>query len=279
MKLFIFLAFIVATMAKLHQSERLLDQAIDQLEHELAAKGEENIYFQNDLDEVLYVNWSCDRMSLMTQESTWSAGLNVALEKVEVGGTLSNTEKKEWTYQYIDRTLAFVKIQPGSFLEESTGLNCENVFVDVWTVRSNGEINKFMIRSGVDKGEIVIVSGTADAPVVDKTYEVCGGDKCGCEQNKCWKTCMGISKCNTKWANQEQTIDYYQRYSPEYKRWWDNADGNSYEDKIESDTVGWVGVFNNGPKMVTPDGKPFCTMDRQCKPSFKCSGSCTLWGG
>jgi len=38
MKLFIFLAFIVATMAKHHQSEMLLDQVIDQLELELAAK-------------------------------------------------------------------------------------------------------------------------------------------------------------------------------------------------------------------------------------------------
>jgi len=37
MKLFIFLAFIVATMA-IYESERLFDQAIDQLELELAAK-------------------------------------------------------------------------------------------------------------------------------------------------------------------------------------------------------------------------------------------------
>jgi len=267
MKLFIFLAFIVATMA-FYESERLLDQAIDQLELELAAKGEKDIFFQNDLDEVLFVNWSCDRQSLMSQESTWSGGLNVALEKVEVGGELSNTEKKEFTYQYMDRAFSFTKIQPNSFLEESTGLNCKRLFVDIWTIKPNGAINKFMSRSGVDEGELVIVSGTADAPLYDKTFEVCGGDKCGCKQNKCWKKCMGISKCDTQFANNFQAKQHYYRFSAPYKRWIDGGkqgDGNRVIQDARS-------------HFLHSDEKVKCTKDRECKPSFNCKGSCTLWG-
>jgi len=289
MKLFIFLAFIVATMAKHHQSEMLLDQVIDQLELELAAKKEDGIYFQNDLDEVLFVNWSCDRMSLMSTESTWSAGLDVALEKVEVGGTLSNTEKKEWTYQYMDRNLAFVKIQPGSFLEESTGLNCENVFVDLWTVKSNGGVNKFMSRSGVDKGEMVRVYGTADKPLFTKTFEVCGGEKCGCKQNKCWKTCLTWSTCDTRIEEgSDQEHIYFTRNSPEYKTW---DDTKTAEPRRQRNT--WGSLFERTHKtwrvrrdraysqarsqLIRSDGKVKCTQDKDCLPSFPCKGACTLW--
>jgi len=207
----------------IYESERLLDQAIDQLELELAAQGEKDIFFQNDLDEVLFVNWNCDRQSLMSQESTWSGGLSVAVEGVEVGGALSNTEKKEFTYQYMSRAFSFTKIQPHSLLEESTGLNCKRVFVDIWTIKHDGALNKFMSGSGVDEGELVIISGTADAAKFDKTFEVCGGDKCGCVQNKCWKTCMGISKCDTQLGNAVQKEDHFYRNSADYKRYVDGG--------------------------------------------------------
>jgi len=297
MKLFIFLTFIVATMATIYQSERLLDQAIDQLELELAARGEEKIYFRNDLDEVLYAKWACDRMSLTSQESTWSAGLNVALEKVEVGATLSNTEKKAWTYQYIDRNLAFNKIQPGEVDEQSPGLNCKSVYVDIWTVKSNGEVNKFMSQSSMTFGEEIRVHGTADAPKFDTSYEVCGGGKCGCHQNKCWTTCMQWSWCETTFANDVQMEAHFYRYSEAFKRYVDG--GRKLSDL-------WTGYGADYPQVIADllahgfvsqelmhspgtdyNGKDIertgtetiqCSMDRECKPSFACAGACLLGG-
>jgi len=279
----------------IYESERLLDQAIDQLELELAAKGEKDIFFQNDLDEVLFVNWNCDRQSLMSQESTWSAGLNVALEKVEVGGSLSNTEKKEWTYQYIDRHMAFTKIQPHSFKEETPGLNCKSVVVDIWTVKSDGEVNKFCRKSGMNFGEMIIVSGTADNAYFDNTYEVCGGDKCGCVQHKCWKTCMGISKCDTKLGNDAQKEDYFYRHSADYKRYVDTGRKLSvlvsflpaeiydvmprkHKDIIARDLTKQPLLHNDGGSPGETEEKVKCTQDRECKPSFPCKGACLLWG-
>jgi len=287
MKLFIFLAFIVATMA-IYESERLLDQAIDQLELELAAQGEKDIFFQNDLDEVLFVNWNCDRQSLMSQESTWSAGLNVALEKVELGGSLSNTEKKEWTYQYIDRHMSFTKIQPHSFREEHPGLNCKSLVVDIWTVKSDGEINKFLSKSGMQFGEMIRVYGTADNAEFDNTYEVCGGDKCGCVQQKCWKKCMGHSKCDTKLGNDAQTEDHFYRQSAKYRKYVDAGRKPSVLgvgfppifDTWPRETRDELarGLLKNQGKVLHSDDKVKCKQDRQCKPSFPCKGACLLWG-
>jgi len=288
MKLFIFLAFIVATMA-IYESERLLDQAIDQLELELAAKGEKDIFFQNDLDEVLFVNWNCDRQSLMSQESTWSAGLNVALEKVEVGATLSNTEKKAWTYQYIDRNLAFNKIQPGEVDEQSPGLNCKSVYVDIWTVKSNGEVNKFMSQSSMTFGEEIRVHGTADAPKFDTSYEVCGGGKCGCHQSKCWTTCMQWSWCETTFANDVQMEAHFYRYSEDFKRYVDG--GKKLSDLWKGYGAEYTGIHKYPHELKDLLAHAFvsqelmhgqetiqCSMDRECKPSFACAGACLLGG-
>jgi len=272
----------------IYESERLLDQAIDQLELELAAKGEKDIFFQNDLDEVLFVNWNCDRQSLMSQESTWSGGLSVAVEGVEVGGELSNTEKKEFTYQYMSRAFSFTKIQPHSLVEESTGLNCKRVFVDIWTIKHDGAINKFMSGSGVDQGEMIRVSGTADAPEYDKTFEVCGGDKCGCVQNKCWKTCLGVSKCDTKLGNDVQKDDHFYRHSAKYRRYVDAGrklvpalSTSSFMEMLDhhpvKDRDNWARARTREP-ILHKDGKVKCREDRECKPSFPCKGACLLWG-
>jgi len=269
MKLFIFLAFIVATMATIYQSERLLNQSIDQLELELAAREEKDIFFQNDLDEVMFVNWDCNRKSLIGQEWHEWVEINLGLEKVEEeGGSLSNTEKKEWMLKRLSRRLSpFTKIQPHSFKEE-TGLDCKSVFVDVWTVKSNGEVNKFASKSVMNSGEMMIVSGTADAAHFDHTYEVCGGEKCGCKRNRCWKNCMGMSKCDTKLRNDSQKEDHFYRHSAAYKKYVDG--GRKLSD--------YSTALTESAKLLYSDGKVKCTQDRECKPSFPCKGDCLLWG-
>jgi len=298
MKLFIFIAFIVATMATIYQSERLLDQSIDQLELELAAKEEKILFFQNDLDEVMFVNWDCDQNSLKQRMALGRLALHYALGNAERLATKnlrswSNTEKKEWTYRYMSRRLSpFTKIQPHSFKEETLGLDCKSVFVDVWTVKSNGEVNggrksgHFRLREtlSMDLGEKMIVSGTADKPLYNYTYEVCGGDKCGCVQGRCWKTCMGISKCDTQLGNRYQKEDHFYRQSADYKRYVDGGRKPSLVgfpaqfDTAQQSLRDMAAQHKFYSQVLHRDGKVKCTQDRECKPSFRCKGACLLWG-
>jgi len=192
------LTLIVATFAKLDLLDILEEALAERQEQSVSRQGEKGIYFQNNLNGPIYANYDCDRQTVKEETSEWSVELGVEAKKVSGNVGVTNKETKEYMTSFMDRSGKFTKVQPGSFLKEAAGLGCTTIYATVWAIDSKGQVSSFMNASGMHQGQLLKLTGSVDAPKYEKTFSVCGGDKCGCWKNHCWSYCsFGKQWCYT----------------------------------------------------------------------------------
>jgi hypothetical protein len=168
-------------------------------EEEVMAKGESKFFIRNMLKSTVYVTYDCDR-SVVKKESVEITGkLTGGYKGAEGSLEASFKNEKEFEHFFASKTEA-TAVVPGGFLEEGVAKSCKMIYATMYVrnKKKGGIVNRFMNTSGTHTGKVIELSGTADKVKYEKSYEVCGGQRCGCWKGHCWSYCsFGKNWCYT----------------------------------------------------------------------------------
>lgn len=188
-------------------AEALEDSSED--EEEVMAEKEDSFFVRNELPHSsVFVTYGCDR-EVVKYESTEITGKITG----SYGGAEGSVEagyktEKEFEHFFVSKTGA-TAVVPGGFLEEGVAKSCDMVYATMYVRNSDGRVNRFMNTSGTHKGKVIVISGTPDKVEIEKSYEACGGQKCGCWRGKCWSYCsFGQNWCYTNTHGKSQNYKY-----------------------------------------------------------------------
>jgi hypothetical protein len=178
-------------------------------EEEVMARGESSFFIRNKLPSTVFVTYDCDR-EVVKKESTEITGkITGSYKGVEGSVEAGYKTEKEFEHFFVTKTGA-TAVVPGGFLEEGVAKSCKMIYATMYVRNSAGKVNRFMNTSGTHKGKVIELSGTPDRVKYEKSYEVCGGQKCGCWKGRCWSYCsFGKNWCYT-------TNTYSQSYKYKY---------------------------------------------------------------
>jgi len=221
MKFLLLIALILVTNATLTWSQlvdaleselsfRTNSQSQDSVEdeEELRAEKENSFFVRNNLKyAAVFATYGCDSTVVKKESQEISMKISGGDAVINGAGEITYKDEKEFETAFLTKTAATMVAPGGGFLAEAVSSSCDMVYATIYVKNSAGQSVPFMNTSGVHKGMVVEISGTPDRILMEKTWEACGGEECGCSNEKCWTKCL-MGWCYTSDSEHTQSFKY-----------------------------------------------------------------------
>jgi len=228
MKILVLLALLLVTNARSHKKHLTWSELVEAVESEVASKirhsaledssedeeevmaaGESSFFVRNKLPSSVFVTYDCDREVVKSESMEITGKITGSYGGAEGSVEAGYKTETEFEHFFVSKTGA-TAVVGGEFLEEGVAKSCDMIYATMYVRNSAGKVNRFMNTSGTHKGKVIVISGTPDRVKIEKSFEACGGQKCGCWKGKCWSYCsFGKNWCYT-------TNSYSQSYKYKY---------------------------------------------------------------